>query len=353
MDNNDVKNAALERFGITTGPPVVEDDKPIIDTQAGADNAPANDITDPGTPAPVSKPGDAAAAAPVVEKNDPSEILKGIFGEEWTDPSKIKEALNKAKSDPLDAIKDNELKELVKATNAGIKRENYEAAKKINLDDPKVTPAEKMSLYMQLKKGFSKEDADEYVNLTYRLGENDNAEDPQVKLARLTLQDHVSDYAENWLKEKKSEFSTPPTQRQLEKWNPEIPKLVAENAKISIPVPGIDTPFVFSINPANTAEMENYLKGIIGSTEGFATPQDEGAIDWAKDAIRREMLSMEFPKILENFAKFIENERLKSLVNPSAAKLVEAGKDAANNAQTDSDSFYEQKRKERLGIKNQ
>lgn len=352
MSNLDVKNAALERFGITSGPPPVEEN--IIDTPAGAANPPAANIPDADPPAPApDKPDPAApAAAPDVDKSNPSDLLKGIFGDEWNDPAKIKEALNKAKTDPLDAIKDGELKELVKATNAGIKREAYEAAKKINLDDSKVTDADKMSLYMQLKKGFSKEDADKYVSLTYRLGENDNAEDPQVELARLNLKDHVSDYAENWLRDKKTEFSTPPTQRQLEKWNPEIPKLVAEHAKISIPVPGIDTPFVFAINPADTAEMENFLKGIVGNIEGFTSPQDEGAIDWAKDAIRSRMLSKEFPKILDNFAKFIENDRLQKLVNPASAALKDANGVDPSKPQSDSASFYEQKKKERLGIKD-
>jgi len=333
--------AALEASGLTVNP--LDNGTAVLETPAPV----VPQVSDPGTQAPgvVVDPVKPPAPAPV----NHSDMLKGIFGDEWGDADKVKQAIAKSGKDPLDEIKDVELRSLVKATNAGIKRDAYEKSLKINLDDAKkpVSDAEKMALYIQLKKGFSEEDAKDYVDLTYRLGEDERADDPSVKLARLNLKEAAVD-AEQWLREKKAEFSTPPTVQQLKAWEPELPKIVAEFGKIEMTAPGIKNKFTYSIDPAKTTDMLDYLKGVIGSAEGFSSPSDEGAKEWVKDAIQKEMFFQNRDTIMQDYAKWIKAEELKAKVNPSTG-LPELPGDEGGKPMTDSQAYETYLRNKRNG----
>lgn len=335
---NDNLKAALEKSGLSvnsgeTGTFVADPPPTPPAAVVPNDNEPlkVDPVVPPAPPAPINH----------------SDVLKGIFGDEWSDAEKVKDALSKAKQDPLEMIKDADLRSLVKATNAGIKRDVYEKAAKINLDDPKMTAAEKMTLYVQMKKGFSAEDAKDFVDLTYRLGEDEHADDPSVKLARLNMQEAAVD-AEQWLREKKQEYSTPPTERQLKAWEPELPKLVAEYGKINLSAPGVKGEFLYSIDPAKTAEMVDYLKGVIGSTEGFPDPSSDGAKQWVKDAIQREMLHQNRDTIISDYAKWIKAEELKQKVNPSS--LPEVPGDNSGKPMTDAQAYEAYLRNKRNGV---
>lgn len=352
---NDQIKAALAKQGMT-----VDDGGNSQQQNQNPGSPPAAAPVDPPEPpAPVSTvvddpnannepPAPAAAAPPAPVEPNHSDILKGILGDEWGDLPKVKEALAKSKKDFLADIKDDEVRELVTATSKGISKAAYEQFKKIE-GSGKSTPQDKLALFLQMSEGMSAEDAQVIVERQFKFGEEFNSEDPDTKLARALGQREIL-RAEKWLDEKKAELSTPPTLKNLKNWEPQIPSLIAANAKIEISVPGMPTPFVYAMNPAKTTEVEQFLKGIISMNDGYPDPNTDEAKAWAKGAIQNHIIATEQAQVFDNFAKWMKNEELKQKVNPSGLPEIPGSQVRTDKPMDDRDAFAAARRKQQAGI---
>lgn len=324
-----------------------------VDTPA----APAGSTDTPGggptiTPDPAQAVATPETVPPTSQPANNSDVLKGIFGDEWSDPVKIKEAITKSQRDLLSEIKDDEIRELVKATSSGITKQAYESYKKIG-DLGKLASSDKIALKLQMEKGYSAEDAKFYVDNLYKFGEDLSKIDPQdpnyasIRIAQMEGQEQAR-IANDWLAAKKEELSTPPTQVQLKNWKPQIPKLVAEHGKIEMAVDGIDGKFIYPINPKKVAEMESFLEGIVGQYNGFPDPNSAEAINWAKGAIQNQLYATENAAIFNAYRGWIQNKELEKNVNPSSIKEIPGSQALNPGNQSNEDAFAEQKRKERI-----
>lgn len=352
---------ALAESGYASKPEGGETDTAILDNENNGSPAPGKPKDSPGdepTPSPDPAPEaiKSEKTTPDPKPVDNSVTLKGIFGEEWSDTDKIKEALAKSKHDWLSDIKDPDVRELVQAASKGISKQAFDTWKQIG-DLGKLSGSEKIALKLQMEKGFSPEDAKFYVDNLYKLDvdlskiDKEHPDYASTRVAQLEGGEQAR-AAEAWLAAKKDELSTPPTQMQLRKWEPQIPKLVAEHGKIEISTEGMAEKFSYPLNPSKVKEMESFLKGIVENYTGFADPDSAEAIQWAAGAIQNQIFKEERDQIFSAYKGWLENQRIKDKVNPSSIKNVPGEEALTPGKKTDQDAYAEEKKKERAGVKN-
>jgi hypothetical protein len=166
------------------------------------------------------------------------------FGDEFESVDKVKARLDEYKS-LSEKVKELEGKQTVLANDyvrdlngallQGISKEAFDQVYHSNPE--KLDAAEKLQLQLQWKHGYSAEDAKLVVDHKYKLGDEHDSDDPDVKVARLMLTADSKE-ADAFLSQYRQKQLTPPSkpdQTQIvQAWEPIIPSIIEKAKSIKI-----------------------------------------------------------------------------------------------------------------------
>ena len=217
--------------------------------------APTEPTPTPTEPQVPQVPETPAAETPVVtpvapSAPEPSFDFKAIFGDDLDSADKVKQTL----TDYQSRLKELETREPDFA-NDDLRFKNY--ALKAGFDEPKANilksvkdgtltdPKDIVAARLQVEYGWDKQRVDNYMNRTYKLGEEYDAEDPDVQAAKDQLE-MTAVIAKSFLQEQADKVQVPQkvdyqsiVQQQLETWKPVLPNLVKDNSVLKV-ADGID-----------------------------------------------------------------------------------------------------------------
>lgn len=268
--------------------PVAE---PVVVTETPAAAAPT---TTTEVVPPVTEPVTQTTPPSVTEPTTPTPAVFdwSSFGE-GMDEAKVREALNRIPELESKVNANPYANEYISKLNEYVR--NGGDANLFNrawaVDTTTMTDADKLSMRMQVESGWSKEDADFYVNNKYNLGEEYDSNDPAVRMSRMELKRDAA-MASTFLDKFKADGTTPPpppadtfaqyqqeasvrAQTNLQAITPVIGALTTELATLEVG-DGLNYP----VSQATLTALKEHLSNVVQLPE-FAT---EVASD--KEAIR-------------------------------------------------------------------
>lgn len=201
--------------------------------------------------------------------------FKAIFGEEYDHEDKVKNVLKeygelKGKlSEYEKKVADTEYdNDYIKSLRSAIKQgRTQESHDKVYYSDPtKMSDAEKVALRMQWEDGIDAEKAIRLVNYQYRLGDDYDAEDRDVEMARLKLEVDAKK-ADTFINEHRQRESAPVVddshQKQVQAWTPEIPSIASSVVEINIP----GSEWKHKASPETVKEVEKFLIDLVSNED--------------------------------------------------------------------------------------
>lgn len=244
----------------------------------------------PAEPAPTPTPEPIPAPA-VVEFN-----WKEKFNVDNEDAlkSKLSELESKANRNPYAS---DYVKQLNEAVEKGIPIETFNAV--YSVDPKNLSPQQAISLKYQWESGLSKEEADALVESKYRLGEEYDETDPDVKRSRIELKVDAA-IANTFINTHRSQALTSPleqaVQQNLSTWQPAIGSLVQSSSTFTMPE-GI-APYTAS---QETLKAANEFMNSLISSPGF---EADPSLDKEKVAgiARNFILASEHQNIINHLA---------------------------------------------------
>lgn len=265
----------------------------------------------PAPPAPeavVTPPAEATPPSAAAVVTDPPATppvdLKSIFGEEYGDADKVKSLLGE-----LPTLRERiaEYEKKVKAVDENPYIKSRLAWQQEGRDeslhdlvyynDPaKMTPEQKVALKLQIDHGLSPQEAEQYVNLTYKIGEDYDAEDPSVVQARMQLKidgGAADKFINQWREQQTQPVPKYDYAAQVQSWTPQIEKSIEGLKGIEL-IDGIK----YIGDDQGLADVRNHLSSVL-STEGvqmdLSSPQDVQAL---QTMARDHYIARNFDKIV-------------------------------------------------------
>lgn len=270
----------------TTAAPAAAPATAPVETPA-ATPAPAPAAATPAAaePAPAAAPTTEPAPAPV----QPNDFFKGIAGGRF----ETLEALNSHIGDleakvATEPFANEYIKGLNEAVKNGVDAEVYHQV--ANVDPKKISDREALILKLQWDSKLTAEEAAQYVDGEYRLGEDENAEDAAVKHARIKAKVEASK-ARDFITAHRADALTPPIEKIMEKqkaaWTPEVSKVAAQFQ--SIDIEGKTGKFAFKVAPEVLAKAEKTLLDIMTDGDFKAMPDKKG-LELAQNIVRQAVI---------------------------------------------------------------
>ena len=259
--------------------------------------APAEPVQTPAEPAaPVAAAAEPAAPAPV--------DLKSIFGEEYGEVDKVKTLLGEV---PTLREKIADYEKTVKAVEEDPYIKSRLSWRQEGRDDSlhdlvyysnpeKMSPEQKVALKLQIENGLTPAEAQQYVNFTYKVGEDFDDEDPAVVHARMQLKidgTSADKFINQWREQQQQPLPRYDYAAQVQTWTPQIDKSIEGLRSIEI-IDGIK----FSGDEQGLADVRQHLATVLG-TEGvqmdMSNPQDVQAL---QSMARDHYIARNFEKIV-------------------------------------------------------
>lgn len=285
-NNPQGSNAPVAPAPTQTAAPAAAPTPAPVETPAAAP-APAPAAATPATaePAPAAAPvTEPAPAAPQI-----NDYLKGIAGGRFENL----EALNSHIGDleakvATEPFANEYIKGLNEAVKNGVDADVYHQV--ANIDPKKVSDREALILKLQWDSKLTAEEAAQFVDGEYRLGEDENAEDAAVKHARIRAKVEASK-AREFITAHRADALTPPIEKVMEQqkvaWTPEVSKVAAQFKTIDIE--GKTGKFAFTVAPEVLAKAEKTLLNIMTGGQFQAMPDQKG-LTLAQDIVRNAVI---------------------------------------------------------------
>lgn len=240
-----------------------------------------------------------------------------MFGEGYDTVDKVKEALTaaselKGKVAEYEAklkestVQDPYIQSLIEWNKQGKSKETHDL---VYYSDPsKLSLADKVALQLRLETGLSPEKAMKVVNHKYKLGEDYDAEDPEVDIARTMLEvdaKKAHDQIEQFRAKESAPTPTFDYAAQVSSWKPQIETTVNTLKELEIQ-PGMKYPVRAETIEAARAHIEGILLSDGVEMSAKDPEQQKVMQNIASDFIKaREM---------ENILKFSHTEWEKSVI---------------------------------------
>lgn len=234
-----------------------------------------------------------------------------VFGEGYDTVDKVKEALTaaselKGKVVEYEAklkestVEDPYIKSLIEWNKQGKSKETHDL---VYYSDPsKLSLADKVALQLRLETGLSPEKAMKVVNHKYKLGDDYDAEDPEVDIARTMLEvdaKKAHDQIEQFRAKESAPTPTFDYAAQVSSWKPQIETTVNTLKELEIQ-PGVKYP----VRAETIEAARQHIEGILLS---------DGVEMSAKDPEQQKVMqniASDFIKAreMENILKFSQTE---------------------------------------------
>lgn len=214
--------------------------EPTVEAPATPSEQPIEVITE------VVPTAEAKVETPIEPTPTPQPVFnpKETFGDEFESVEKVKARLDEYKS-LSEKVKELEGSKIVLASDyvrdlnaallQGISQKAFDQV--YHSDPEKLDAAEKLQLQLQWKHGYNAEEAKLVVDHKYKLGDDYDSDDPDVKVARLMLTADSKE-AESFLSQYRQKQLTPPSkpdQTQIvQAWEPIIPSIIEKAKTIKI-----------------------------------------------------------------------------------------------------------------------
>lgn len=211
------------------------------------------------------------------------------------------------------------------ALKAGLDESKARVLKSVK-DGTLTDPKDIVTAKLQIQYGWDKQKAENYVNRTYKLGEEYDLEDSEVQAARDQLEmQSVMD--KTFLSEQADKVQVPQkvdyqsiVQQQLETWKPVIPTLVKDNSVISI-ADGIN----YNVPQETLASVEKYVTEVLGMEAGYDPKNHSKEVS---ELINKEIWWKERSNILTHVQTEMEKKSIREKANvppPSGTQTVPSG----------------------------
>jgi len=262
---------------------------------------------------------------------EPSFDFKAIFGDELDSADKVKQTLTEYQS----KLKELETREPDFA-NDDLRFKNY--ALKAGFDEPKANilksvkdgtltdPKDIVAARLQVEYGWDKQRVDNYMNRTYKLGEEYDAEDPDVQAAKDQLE-MTAVIAKSFLQEQADKVQVPQkvdyqsiVQQQLETWKPVLPNLVKDNSVLKV-ADGID----YAVPQETLDAVSKYALEVLNLEAGY-DPAKHGKE--MSELINKEVWYREKDNIVNYVKTELEKKAIRDKANvptPSGTTTVPTG----------------------------
>lgn len=225
------------------------------------------------------------------------------------------------------------IRDLRKAARSGIKVEDFNKARSIDLD--KMTAAEKVSFARRLKNpNLSEEDANFLVSKEFGVEDQyqDVAEDQlpdEVREARIRLRLEEAD-AVNHLQQYKVDALTPPLEKNLKTWGDKLGSTISDSSTIEFTIDpkamwGEDgEPLKLQYKPDSpelAQQLRETVESVLSVPDIEIGPDEEGT-ELIKSAVQRELFREKQKEIISHFVseafKIKTAMDLKKQINPTA-----------------------------------
>lgn len=244
---------------------------------------------------------------------------KAIFGEKYNSVEDVKSVWDNLHKE-VEQLRSKEpefanddIKFLNTAIKAGIPADQVDIIKAVQagtLTDPK----DVVAAQLRMQYGWSKDKVDLYMDKTYKLGEDYDAEDSDVQLARMQL-DMSAEIAKNYLTEKASSVKVPQSvpveqiiQQQVEQWTPIIPDVVNKSATVKI-ADGLE----YQVPKETIDAVQDYVKGVVGYDVWDS--KDPNVIKEMEAIAQKEVVFREFNNIVKYMNVEMEKKAIREKAN--------------------------------------
>lgn len=256
------------------------------------------------TPEPTPTP---APAEPTPAPTEPTPTPAPVVEFNWSElgvkdaqelKSRLAELEEKANKDPFASPY---VKALNEAAAKGIPVEVFNAV--YSVDPKNLTPAQAISLKYQWEAGLSKEEADTLVQNKYRLGEEYDETDPDVKRSRIELKVDAA-MATTFIESHRAKELTSPVEQQVQQnlstWQPVIGPLVQTYGSFKMPEGIAD----YAVSPDTLKAATELMNSVISSPGFSADPSADRA--QVEMIARNYITATEHPKIVEHIKQQYE-----------------------------------------------
>lgn len=196
------------------------------------------------------------------------------------------------------------------------------------IDVTKISEKDALVLKYQFQHGMSKEDAEFKVARRYKIGEEFNAEDPDVRESRIDLQIEGRE-AKDFLSKYKAEQLVPPgakteadqkqlVQSRIASWQPHTNTLLTSLNKVEVPFDEKKGDTIsFNIPKETIDHLSGHMQVVL---ENMDVAPDEQGRQWLKDVLLREIYYLHQKDIARLVAGEVNKRWAKTNHNPSALR---------------------------------
>ena len=302
--------------------------------EAVAPNQQAPTEPTPTPAAPQEPPAPAAVVTPTPTPTEPTPPVP-TFSEMFEGKYNSADDVKKVLSDYEARVKELETREPDFA-NDDLRFKNY--ALKAGFDEPKANvlkavkdgtltdPKDIVAARLQIEFGWDKQRVDNYMNRTYKLGEEYDAEDPDVMAAKDQLE-MTAVIAKSFLQDQADKVQVPQkvdyqsiVQQQVENWKPVLPNIVKENSVLKV-ADGID----YAVPQETLASVEKYALEVLNMEAGYDPSQHSKEMS---ELINKEVWYRERNNILNYVKTEYEKKAIRDKANvpvPSGTQTVPTG----------------------------
>ena len=292
--------------------------------------APTEPTPTPAAPQEPSAPEVVVTPTPT-EPTPPVPTFSEMFEGKYNSADDVKKVL----SDYEARVKELETREPDFA-NDDLRFKNY--ALKAGFDEPKANvlkavkdgtltdPKDIVAARLQIEFGWDKQRVDNYMNRTYKLGEEYDAEDPDVMAAKDQLE-MTAVIAKSFLQDQADKVQVPQkvdyqsiVQQQVENWKPVLPNIVKENSVLKV-ADGID----YAVPQETLASVEKYALEVLNMEAGYDPSQHSKEMS---ELINKEVWYRERNNILNYVKTEFEKKAIREKANvptPSGTTTVPSG----------------------------
>lgn len=270
------------------------------DPQAAAGQQ--NDGNEPGKPA------------------DPTQsLLKGIAGgrfEKLEDLNAHFDQIEKKATE--NPFANDYVKGLNEAIKNGIDPDVY--ARVAHLDPEKTTDRDALVLKYQWSDKLTEEEASLLVDREFRLGEDENPEDEDVKFARIKAKT-AANQARQFLNEHKVDQLTPPFEKQVARqrdaWAPHLQKAI-EPFK-TLKVSGKSGEFEIPVSEGALKKAQEALADVLNNGKVMALPDDQG-MQLAQSVVKAHLITNNLADIIDYIHDHFQTAAAQDHHNPGGVR---------------------------------
>lgn len=297
------------------------------------------------TPQAIEKPEPAPTPAPEKEiiPFDENKWLSEKFGDKFKSVDEINNALKerdnlnsrfteaeKKTKDLENRLSENSpANDYIKGLNAFVKKGGdpkiYE--KVAHIDPSTLNEKDALVLKLRFEHGMKKEDAEFKVARKYKLGDEYDATDPDVRESRIDLQ-LDGKAAKDFLSQYKTEQLTPPGEKEhaqaehilqtrLKSWEPQSPQLLSSLQKVEVPFDEKGNTVSFEIPKETMNHLADHLQKVI---ENMDVSPDENGKQLMKEVLLREVFYLHQKDVARLVAGAVNKQWAKDTHHPSALR---------------------------------